>query len=74
MTAEESAIPLSPLVTRFDVTVIVCHRMGARRSEGASTGASDPNRRGPPSSAAVQRGMRGGSSMPESVNRRSWGW
>jgi hypothetical protein len=45
MTAEESTIPLSALVTHLDVTVIVCHRMGARRSEGASTGASDPNRR-----------------------------
>jgi hypothetical protein len=45
MTAEASAIPPSALVTHLDVTVIVCHRMGARRSEGASTGASDPNRR-----------------------------
>jgi hypothetical protein len=45
MTVEESGIPLSALVTHLDVTVIVCHRMGARRSEGASTGASDPNRR-----------------------------
>jgi hypothetical protein len=44
MTAQESAIPLSALVTHLDVTVIVCRRMGARRSEG-STAASDPNRR-----------------------------
>jgi hypothetical protein len=29
MTAEESTIPLSALVTHLDVTVIVCHHMGA---------------------------------------------
>jgi hypothetical protein len=49
MTAEELTIPLSALVTHLDVTVFMCHRIGARRSEGtstgASTGASDPNRR-----------------------------
>jgi hypothetical protein len=39
MTAEELTIPLSALVTHLDVTVIVCHRMGARRREGAGTGA-----------------------------------
>jgi hypothetical protein len=45
MTNEATTIPPSALVTRFDVTVITCHRMGVSRSDGACTGASDPNRR-----------------------------
>ena len=58
MTNEETTFPPSALATRLDVTVFTCHRMGVSRSEGPSTGASDPNGRwASPSSAAVQRGI-----------------
>ena len=45
MTAGETTSLTSAFVTRFDATVITCHRMGVSRSDGARTGASDPNRR-----------------------------
>src|SRR5215207_4224770 len=61
--ADSSAILPSALVTRLDIAVIMCRRMGSRRSEGPSTRASDPisplgNHHLPPSDEASEEGRR----------------
>ena len=73
MRVENLAILRLALVTCHDVTDITCQHMSTKRGEGRPPARVIPIAVEPPSFAADQRGMSGGSPMPKPVSRNSWG-